>query len=311
MKQKILQTYLALHRLYRTISPYQKKQAFYLFGFPRGGTTWISEVLSNDPGTVVIYEPLGAYLSAIEEMGYRRFERAETAPQMRLLRYFDALAKGVGVRSGVLLPGDARLVFGAQRVLVKFIKGMQLVDWFCGHFPPEQVLVIFRHPGAVISSQLKYQGGKETQFYLHSIHIRPHNKPVTLLHRGKELELSTAVEKLAYTYALGAEEALKAIRNHPNLNWVVYEELVLHPEKIMSHLSNHLSLPFSFDESTLKKPSSTVTASSGVKTGTSQLEKWRKHLSDEDVVSIQQVLAAFDLQDLYLDSQTFNHNLVK
>ncbi|UTW60662.1 hypothetical protein KFE98_11425 [bacterium SCSIO 12741] len=94
MKQKLLGIYLAVHRLFRTAIPYKSNQAFFLFGFPRGGTTWISEVLSNDSKTVVVYEPLGAYLKPIVEMGYRRFEKPKTAPQMRLVTYFNSLVKG-------------------------------------------------------------------------------------------------------------------------------------------------------------------------------------------------------------------------
>ncbi|UTW60664.1 hypothetical protein KFE98_11435 [bacterium SCSIO 12741] len=123
--------------------------------------------------------------------------------------------------------------------------------------------------------------------------------------------LSTAVEKLAYTYAIGAEEALKAIRNYPNVNWLVYEEMVLNPEKTMTDLQGKLELPFSFDSSTLKRPSSTVTANSAVQSGNSQLEKWKQHLNEEDWKSIQRVLAAFDLDQLYLNPQTFNHKMVR
>ncbi|UTW60663.1 hypothetical protein KFE98_11430 [bacterium SCSIO 12741] len=85
----------------------------------------------------------------------------------------------------MLLKKDSRKVFQSTRVLIKFIKGMQLVDWFCSHFSPESTLIILRHPGAVVSSQLLYMKGKEAQFFHHSIHARNHRRPVTLIHKGK------------------------------------------------------------------------------------------------------------------------------
>jgi hypothetical protein len=204
---------------------------------PRGGSTWLGEVLAAAEPTAVVWEPL--HLTRAPEVaeagfGWRQFIPADadwpeaTALMRRILT-------GRTLNGWTASASPFRAFLSADRLMVKFCRANALLPWLVRRFAFRRKPIYFlRHPFAIAASQLG-MGNFGTERMERS------------LVSGRFSELRAADAAYIRTLGTDAERivALWCLANRPPLEdaeagslWVRmhYEDLIRRPEREMERL---------------------------------------------------------------------------
>jgi len=204
------------------------------------------------------------------------------------------------------------LLFG-ETYITKFCRANRLLPWFAEKYPNIKMIVLIRHPCAVVASQLKHGAWDEI---LESDRQFPSPGEDYLDDfpevESKIQELEYPEEQLAADWAL---DYLVPIKQGIPSSWlvVIYEELVSHGPKTLNKISDWLDIEIpstAFDQ--LNIPSRTVSygKDSNVVQGGNPLKTWRSRLKDEQVERILGIINKFDL-GFYSEGLEPNYNRIR
>lgn len=269
-----------------------------IYGSPRGGTTWIADLIRADKEIATVYEPFGLYVPEMKKRGaYRCLDIADSVHEKAYLRHFKALIYRSKIEPSCTIPDEKIKLIFAKRSMVKCIKAHYNVAWFARHFSEMKFIVLFRNPYAVIASQLSY--GNPSQFYL-----SPHEENDHSLVWTKKLEPYRALvegcvhpeEKLCLAWCLSTKEMLEQIKTLASGSGKVlfYEDMIKQPMKHWEALKKeydltHITAP-DFDQ---------LSYSALDGTSSDFMTKWRKKLSTVQIENIDAVLKACEMLKYY------------
>ena len=132
-----------------------------IFSDPRGGSTWLSEILKSIPNTFVYWEPLHVnHNKEIKSMrfGWRQHIPAE-ANWEEARRIFDRILSIELVNDWLFQKTKLREVQKGEVPIIKICRGNSLLPWLVRQYQFKyKPVYLLRHPFAVAASQLK-QGG--------------------------------------------------------------------------------------------------------------------------------------------------------
>lgn len=291
-----------------------------IFGFARGGTTWLAELLKSIPSSTLVWEPLFRYRQyqwnwlnpfAYPEQKIKGFDWNQHIPQdaewPEAEEFFAKLLNRQIQNLKLLRFNDLKKVNIREDVFIyKFCFGNLLLPWLMDHFDLKAIVLV-RHPAAVVSSSLKF--GENFHWHRENpkVSINNHQKynPEFLKRYHDAAQIVNSAEAhLAFQWAVQYDYLI----NHPynNLKWltVSYEKLYLHPEEEVNRIFNYLD--FQVPENTwdkLKKvsfSSSSDHSKDAIKSG-NQLEGWKRNLTKKQVSNIFQVLNAIGI-DFYTEN---------
>lgn len=127
------------------------RDAVFLAGSGRSGTTWISDVINYSGDYRFIFEPfhpgeVGAFANFASKQYLRPTDRREEylAPAREVLTG--------GLRSS--WTDRFHRAFLARRRLIKDIRANLLLGWLRANFPGMPIILLLRHPLAVVASRL-------------------------------------------------------------------------------------------------------------------------------------------------------------
>lgn len=131
------------------------RDALIVAGYPRSGTTWVTELLASVPGTGVIFEPLsiehvrGARTAGLDWQNFRAPD--EDWPEGRAF-----IGRVLG--GEVLTPWTAsamslRQTASVRRWVIKMVRANQMLGWIARNFSTKPAALIIRHPCAVLASR--------------------------------------------------------------------------------------------------------------------------------------------------------------
>ena len=280
-------------------------------GAPRSGTTWVAELLRELNDYKLFNEPL--FLSNYPEAREAGFSwRTHIAPEAQHSKAEAYLRNALTGRMP-LGPGwhfQASSVLGKliehgtkHRMVAKFCRAGRLLQWMGETFSVGGVVLLIRHPCAVISSQLRHGRWDADQLVhdLESVDALGEMPTETFeRYRGmfnslsSRLEVMTAVWCLDYYIPLLGDES----KSFP---WLLlpYERLVRQGHHELERVGSFLSvdIPDSIKHS-LDRPS--FSAQGDVrKEPVSQLRKWKDHLSESQIATILEIVDRFDLSRFY------------
>jgi Sulfotransferase family len=137
--------------LYVDLGKGDHRDAVFLAGSGRSGTTWLSEVVNYKGEYRYVFEPFNpARVRAFENFRSKQYLRPDDAREAYLEPARLAL-------SGVLRdPWTDRFnaTFVARRRLIKDIRANLLLGWMRANFPGMPIVLLLRHPCAVVTSRL-------------------------------------------------------------------------------------------------------------------------------------------------------------
>ena len=310
-REKLLNTYLAgIANYNRARSRYDYKDNLVVLGCPRGGTTWVAELFATQEVTSTLYEPLGLYIPMVQQLKLNRWQYVPEGAQWdELKNYLTDLLRGEYLSSHVLLEKDTKTVFGTKRWVTKFIKGNMILPWLTKNFPLEKVVLVVRHPCAVVASQLKFRGSEQ---FVNDIFNYPlENQKYPDLYRQFENELKdieTIEEKLAASWCLANYVPFKK-GNDKRWLTIYYEELLMGGEDAVREMFEKLNMEIT-DEiiKSINRPSySSIVGKSTVLSTKKQLEKWKTTLCADQINQVEKVVDKFNM-NIYKNHYEIDEN---
>jgi len=282
-----LNTFLAIWSRWKAPT-YDLKKTIVLASSPRGGSSWLSDLIGTLPGYPVVWEPLHlGHNPEIESHGFdwQTYMRAGQDDETKL-NYLKAILTGKNLNHRIvsLFSFHPTQFCRFRGYIVKFTNANLLLTWLLKKYPLKAILML-RHPCAVVSSQLRLKGwdnvNKDTMTFHQSIaKDYPHLAELRKKIRTRE-------EVLAFEWALQTYIPLHQTKPHP---WCLtsYERLVTNGPEELRRLFQYLDQPI--PPKVLKQlsvPARTTSKTSDVrKKGADLLAGWKKHLNAEQIREI-------------------------
>lgn len=281
---------------------YNVQKNHLLFAFPRGGSTWLMEIIQYITKEPVIWEPLhlGHKCPAFKTLnfGWRQYIPEEIEWNEAKLA-FDSLFSGKLIDEDIFRHSTYMQSFKSKSLLFKFIFGTQLLPWLTENYTfCYKPINLIRHPFAVVSSQLRHNSWSfpVSSYTIPSI---PFND-IFYKYESFLNTLSTAEEVFTADWCLANKYVLEHKNN--NIKWltVSYEELVINPQKTLNRIIKEWGLDKDISKIDFKKNSST-TKKDSPENGISRINHWQRKLSIHQIRRMKKVLEYFEINTYSAD----------
>lgn len=295
-----------LFSLFGTKKQLDPLDALIICADPRGGSTWLYEMLMNIEGVAGIWEPLHIGESDnFKNIGFSwRHYIPEDHDDPVAREMFEKLFRG-GMRDPYLVHRTRfQQLRNANFLLFKFCRASQLLPWLTNQFEFSRMPIhLVRHPCAVVSSQMRY-GAWDTV----TPGFTPNEIEANQLFKNNSGLLSRvdSVEgRLAAIWAMSNAPALNRTINTEK-RWITltYEDLISKKEESLQRVLEAWGLDINIPiEEAVSPVSGTTLSSSPVYSGESlkQLSYWKDVLSPHQIKTIINTVNDFGV-DLYDES---------
>lgn len=274
-----------------------------LAGCARSGSTWVSDILNYDNAYRYIFEPFRNDRSSVTRIFEGRQYLPPNADEPRFHAAVEQVLTG-RLRQRWSDKHNARIV--SRRRLVKAIRINLMLKWVRNQFPDLRMILLLRHPLAVVSSKLKLNWPVDFDSFLRQealmeTHLGPYRDLLTgdLSPFEKHL-LFWCVEHYVPLRELDRDDAL----------FVYYESFCAEPEREIARLFGFLGRgSVEGAMKVLSRPSSVTTEHAAINTGASLTHGWQTHITNEQIGTARRMLERFDLHRVYLDDGLPNPSL--
>lgn len=296
---------------HRTIS---KENTICLFCQPRGGSTWLAEILLHIRGSVLIDEPLwrGKMKSPWKRPDYsdrkvpqlaelhfyfnQYIPESENWPEAR--NVFEDILAGRSTSKGLYDEQEYSRLKNGGTYVTKFCYANLLMPWLIQQFDFKAILLT-RHPCAVIASQLRHPSWQGIRI---DKSIISEDFPFSEIYRAS-LEKIEKIGSLESYLALIWAMNFKLTAMHPdnNRSWltVSYERLLLCFDSEIDRINQRLRLKLHPDLINSEKPSKSTYPDTNDKIVThAKLDEWQRELTKSQISDILGVLDIFEI-DIY------------
>jgi hypothetical protein len=259
----------------------------FLAGSGRSGTTWLGGLINHDSAYRVVFEPF--HPEKVEDFhafGSKQYLR----PEDRREEFLEPARKALAgqLRSGWTDRGGGG---AARRRLVKDIRANLLLGWLAENFPGMPLVLLMRHPCAVVSSRLAlgWRDNLDETMAQREL-VEDHLLPV----EGRIRAARDPFERHLFLWCIDNYVPLRQF-SPGEIHLCFYENLLLDPEPELRGL--FASLGRDFDEGVLRKlgrPSFTSRRGSRP-----SVDGWRNRVAGEQVARAGEVLGLFGLDRIY------------
>ena len=276
-----------------------------IFSDPRGGSTWLSELMNCIPKTMILWEPLNKlHVKEIQYLnfGWRQFiPENEEWPEAKCT--FDKILSGKIRNEWTLLRTDVKSFEEANKMIVKLCRGNALLPWMVNQYEFNfKPLYLIRHPFAVVNSQLK-QGGWNSNFAKFQVPDIPYNE-LYQKHQKFLSNLRSKEEVLTAIWCLTNKIPIESKSNNKYIK-IHYEDLVIKPNHILEMIFNNwgISMPDKI-HTKIRKASSTSLEKNDVSNYEEFISQWKRQLSKKQILKMSVVLRYFGIE-LYTGNSIF------
>lgn len=282
-------------------------------GAPKSGTSWVGDIIACLPGYTVLFEPLNArWFSEVRQAGFEpRAYRSACEDWIQGEEYLGRILSGRVKTTAYSIRAVKGVLRGflSSKIVAKFIRANRLIPWMSQHFPVRCTILLIRHPCAVIASQIRTGNcGYPTRYRRGGLGLP---KPEDLIKEAQEIEyidrailsklehIQTVEEILAAIWCLDYYVPLFCPGPHPWIT-VVYERLLTEGADEVRRIFHLLGAET--PQNAIRQlgiPSLSARIKS-ISTET-QLHKWEKQLSSQQIRNIFEVLEWFGF-DFYTEN---------
>ncbi|MEZ4774710.1 MAG: sulfotransferase domain-containing protein [Bacteroidia bacterium] len=284
-------------------TPGQEKNVF-LFSTPRSGSTWLTEIIAAQPGFKMVKEPFNLRNPVVaEHLGLNSWEDMfSITSRDKIYQYVQSFLKGKDndLRWKRPAPFSDLWHLRTDRIIFKILfSGEDFIGWFQEKFDG-QIVYLLRHPIPVSFSRSK--SPRLASFlqsdFRNNLSDEEYGYGMNILNNGNDYE------KAVLDWTLQNLMPLRQMRN----DWlfISYEQLVLEPEKMVSHMVSKLGFK---DPDQMLSRINKASASSHKSAKESQdvlldpeqiknsrrwlVEKWKSKISPENEKRTFEILEAF------------------
>lgn len=167
---------------------YDTADTILLTGSPRSGTTWLGVILSISKGYAMITEPFHLSTPGLREAGFSwRTYVDPNSPWPSGKRVVGAILSGKNLNPGMLRDNSLMQLLLSKRLVIKSVRANRLLPWIDQHYQLRGIVLIIRHPCAVVASQMAHplfpQVHNIPDWDLYYVeHNLPHLIPLSLIH---------------------------------------------------------------------------------------------------------------------------------
>lgn len=275
--------------LYVDLAKGDHRRTVFIAGTGRSGTTWLGGLVNHDRRYRNVFEPF--HPGKVEDFrGFRSKQYLRPGDRRE-----EFLAPARRVLSGELRNGwtDRGGAFLAHRRLVKEVRANLLLGWLAENFPEMSIVLLLRHPCAVVSSRLAL-GWRDNldetmgQEDLVQDHLLPMEREI--------LAARDPFERHLFLWCIDNYVPLKQFRPGA-LHLCFYENLLLDPEPELRRLSAALSQNFDGKVlSRLERPSPTNRRGAPVDRS---VDGWRRGMTGRRLGRTLEILGLFGLDRVY------------
>ena len=265
----------------------------------RSGSTWLFDAINFDNSYRSMYEPFhnGRVVEVRLFKTWQYLRPDDDSPE-----YLEPATKIFEGRiRNRWIDAQNRRVF-ARRRLIKDVRSLMMIGWIRTHFPEMPIVLLLRHPCAVLNSLLKLRWKSNASSLILA-------QPALMEdHLGRfraDVEaVSDAVDDHLLAWCANYYVALRQLAGQ-RVHVAFYERFVAEPQLEIERLFAFLGRPF--DDRIFKRmmvPSiqarvARYGCSSAVVTGGSLLDDWRKHITPQQIGRTLAMLKRFGLDSIY------------
>lgn len=277
------------------------RNAVFVAGLPRSGTTWLGELINFRNESRYLFEPFDPSRVALAvNFGNHTYLRP-TDDDPHFLAPARAIVTGL-VREHFVDQWNRKIICGSR--VIKEVRASLFLRWLCAHFPGMPIVLIVRHPFAVAVSQRKtnVDVDLEAEFLSQPELVRDFLQPYIEVMRA----CATPFERLVAMWCVGVGVPLSQFRNG-EICVVFYEHLSTEPDRVLAEVFAHLNRRFDPGiRRALTKPSTTTISRSELARTWSEgalqvTQAWTERASAAEIRRGLDILKAFGMTDLYDD----------
>jgi Sulfotransferase family len=275
--------------LYVDLGKGDHRRSVFLAGSGRSGTTWLSEIINHRGGYRYVFEPFNpGKVHAIENFRSKQYLR----PDDRREEFLEPARR---VLTGEIRdPWTDRFNgrFVARRRLIKDIRANLLLGWMRANFPGMPIILLLRHPCAVVASRLAL-GWKDN--LSETMEQEDLVEDFLLPMEAEIRDARDDFERHLFLWCIDNYVPLKHFEPG-EIHLAFYENLLLNPEDELGRL--FLFLDEDFDGRVygkLGRPSPL----SRKNVPAPSVDGWRGHLSPRKLERANEILNLFGLDRLY------------
>ncbi len=282
---------------------YSNKSTIFLAGMGRSGTTWLSELINHKQNYRDIFEPFLPY-------------KVEISSAFKYLQYLNPNYEDKILTNSAknILSGNFKSdwtdvnnnhIITFKR-MIKDIRANLMLKWLSNIRPGMPILLIIRHPLAVIDSYKSLgwgieAGGKtsdfdritEQKYLLQDFPLVRNNL--------KYIDTNDYISQLLYLWCVLYHVPLMQL-SKTDYKIVFYEDLLMHPEETLSNIFLYIGQRFDgikiLDK--IQKPSITNYRNTDFNINPIEnIQKWKKSFTENELNNYQEIIKRFELDFLY------------
>jgi Sulfotransferase family len=267
------------------------RASVFLAGSGRAGTTWVSEIINYRGEYRYVFEPFHpGKVDVFKNFRSKQYLR----PDDRREEYLGPARKVLTGRLRSRWTDRFHRKVVARRRLIKDIRANLLLGWMRANFPGMPIILLLRHPCAVVASRLAL-GWKDNLY-----ETMEQGELVEDFLRPMETEIRGARDAFERHLFLWCIENYVPLRQFApeQIHLAFYENFLVHPDEEIDRLFSFLGK--GFDErvySTLKRPS--PLSRKDADSESTSVDAWRRRISDAQLERATEIQGLFGLQRLY------------
>lgn len=277
---------------FRSFDP---RNNFYIFSDPRGGSTWLSELIQTVPFCAILWEPLHLeYSRVFRDLGFQwRQYIPEDEIWVEARKAFDQHFEGKewNIFSSQMTH-FSDLLF-AERLIVKVCRGNRLLPWLTKQYEFKyKPIYMIRHPFAVVYSQLK-QGGWDASWESFKL---PNSPFIDFEKQHFDFlgNLKSKEELLVANWCISNKQTLENVRSGVDWINIKYEDLFLNPDDTLKLVFDQWRLEFPSNMDFSKN--SRTSLGTFTKDKMRQLSKWKNHFDSRQIDQMLRIIDYFQIK---------------
>lgn len=282
---------------------YSNKSTIFIAGMGRSGTTWLSDLINYNQSYRDIFEPFLPY-------------RVNIAAPFKYLQYLNPNFQDSVLTSSAktILSGKFRSDWTdvnkyhliTTKRIIKEIRANLMLKWLSTIRPGMPIILLIRHPLAVIDSYKTLgwgiEAGGKTSDFGRIIEQKQLLQDFPIIKNNlNHIDSNNYISKLLFQWCVLHHIPLKQLKKGDS-KIVFYENLLLYPEKTLSDIFSFIGERFNKKQilKNVQKPSVTNYRKTDFNVNPrDNIQKWQKSFTKSEIEKAQELIKRFELDYLH------------